>query len=86
MTHHNQTKELTTWFLIGSTKKPALLISMCTVQIKHNVIRPLDTPTTEYPTYATIPVLCTSSPTLIMILITVYHTAPATYMPRDKQT
>jgi hypothetical protein len=38
----------------GSTKKPALLISMCMVHTAHDVTRPPDHPATEYPTYATI--------------------------------
>jgi hypothetical protein len=42
------------WFW-GSTKKPALLISTCTVQIAHSATRPLNRPVTEYPTCATIP-------------------------------
>jgi hypothetical protein len=42
------------WFS-GSTKKPALLVSTCTVQTTHSATRPLDRPTTEYPTCATIP-------------------------------
>jgi hypothetical protein len=39
------------WFL-GSTKKPALLVSMCIVQTTHGVTQPPDSPATEYPTYA----------------------------------
>jgi hypothetical protein len=42
------------WFW-GSTKKPALLISTCTVQTAHSATRPLDRSATEYPNYATIP-------------------------------
>jgi hypothetical protein len=36
----------------GSTKKPVLLVSMCTVQIAHDITRPLDRPAIEYPTCA----------------------------------
>jgi hypothetical protein len=35
--------------------KHALLVSTCTVQTAHGATRPLDRPTTEYPTCATIP-------------------------------
>jgi hypothetical protein len=42
------------WFG-SSTKKPALLVSTCTVQTAHDVTRPLDRPAIEYPTCATIP-------------------------------
>jgi hypothetical protein len=42
------------WFW-GSIKKPVLLVSMWTVQTAHNATWPLDHPTTEYPTCATIP-------------------------------
>jgi hypothetical protein len=42
------------WFW-GSTKKPSLLISSCTVQTTHSVTRPLDRPATEYLNYETIP-------------------------------
>jgi hypothetical protein len=42
------------WFW-GSTKKPALLISTCTVLTAHYTTPPLDCPATEYPNGATIP-------------------------------
>jgi hypothetical protein len=35
--------------------KTALLVSTCQVQTTHGTTRPLDRPTTEYPTCATIP-------------------------------
>jgi hypothetical protein len=41
------------WFW-DSTKKLALLVSLCTVQTAHDVTRPPDRPATEYPTCATI--------------------------------
>jgi hypothetical protein len=41
------------WFW-GSTRKRTLLISTCTVLTPHNATRPLDHPTIEYPTCATI--------------------------------
>jgi hypothetical protein len=57
------------WFW-GWTKKPTLLISLCTVQITHSVTRPLDRPTTKYPTYAwSFSVLCTKSLTDALILV-----------------
>jgi hypothetical protein len=42
------------WFW-GWTKKPAQPVSLCMVQTTHGDTRPLDHPTTEYPTCATIP-------------------------------
>jgi hypothetical protein len=42
------------WFW-GSTKTPALLVSMCTVQTTPDVTQPPDRPTIEYLTCATIP-------------------------------
>jgi hypothetical protein len=42
------------WFW-GSTKKPALFVSMCTVHTAHSATRPLDHPATEYLTCATFP-------------------------------
>jgi hypothetical protein len=42
------------WFW-GQTKKPTLLVSLCTMQTAHSVIRPLDHLATEYLTYVTIP-------------------------------
>jgi hypothetical protein len=56
------------------------------VQTAHSIIRPLDRPATEYPTYATIPDPLHQSPIPAMILITARHAAPATCTPRDKQT
>jgi hypothetical protein len=51
------------WFW-GSTKKHALLISMCTVQTAHDITRLPDRSDTKYPIYAwPFSVLCTSSPT-----------------------
>jgi hypothetical protein len=52
-----ESKPLTTrrpWFW-DSTKKNTLLISMCMIQTAHDVTRPPDRPTTEYPICATIP-------------------------------
>jgi hypothetical protein len=72
------------WFW-GSIKKSVLLISMCTVQTAHSVTRPLNHPTTEYPIYAIIPVLCTRSPTRTTILVATCHAAPATCTLWDKQ-
>jgi hypothetical protein len=40
--------------VLRPTKKLALLVSTCTVQIAHGVTRPLDRLVTEYPTCATI--------------------------------
>jgi hypothetical protein len=51
-----ETKPLTNrrhWFW-GSTKKPVLFVSTCTVKTTHGTTRPLDRPTTEYPTCVTI--------------------------------
>jgi hypothetical protein len=60
---------------------------MCTVQTAHDVTRHLDCPTTEYLTCAwSFPVLCTRSPTPVMILVTAHHVTPVTYTPQDKQT
>jgi hypothetical protein len=42
------------WFQ-GSTKKHVFLVSTCTVQTAYGVIRPLDRPASNYPTYVTIP-------------------------------
>jgi hypothetical protein len=56
------------------------------VQTAHDATRPLDRSTTDYPTCATIPVLCTRSPTPTTILIAARHAAPATSTPRDKET
>jgi hypothetical protein len=56
------------------------------VQTAHSIIRPLDRPATEYPTYATILDPLHQSPIPAMILITARHAAPATCTPRDKQT
>jgi hypothetical protein len=71
----------------GWTKKPALLVSLCTVQITHSVTWPLDRLATKYPTCAwPSPVLCTKSPTPASILVTARHAAPITYTSRDKQT
>jgi hypothetical protein len=51
------------WFW-GSTKKHALLVSLCTIQTEHGVTQPSDCPATEYPTYVwSSPVLCIRSPT-----------------------
>jgi hypothetical protein len=71
----------------GSTRKSALLVSLCTVQSAHSVTWPLDHPTTKYPTYAW-PTLvpCTRSPTPATILVTARHVAPITNTPQDKQT
>jgi hypothetical protein len=69
------------WFW-GSTKKPALLVSLCTEQTAHRVTRPPDHSATEYSTCAwPSPVLCTRSPTPATILIAVHHVAPVTYTP-----
>jgi hypothetical protein len=74
------------WFW-ESTKKHALLISLCTVQIAHGVTRPLDHLAIEYLTCAwSSPILFTSSPTPAMILVVVRHIIPVTYTSRDKQT
>jgi hypothetical protein len=40
--------------VLRPTKKPALLVSMCTVQTAHGVTRPLDRLVTEYLTCAII--------------------------------
>jgi hypothetical protein len=48
------TDKLMTWFW-GSTKKPVLLVSTCTMYTAHGATRPLDRPATEYPTCANIP-------------------------------
>jgi hypothetical protein len=77
-------QETRSWFW-GSTKKPDLLISTCMVQTAHGITRPPDRPATEYPTCALpSPILCTRSPT--MILIAAHHVAPAICTPQDKQT
>jgi hypothetical protein len=74
------------WFW-GSTKKLALLISSCTVQITQSITRPPDCPTTKYLTCAWLsPILRTKSPTPIMILVTARHAAPTTCAPWDKET
>jgi hypothetical protein len=73
------------WFW-GSTKKSTLIVSSCMVHTAHNVTRPLDHPATKYPTCATIPILCTRSPTPAMVLVAARHAAPATCTPWDKQT
>jgi hypothetical protein len=67
------------WFW-GSTKKPALLISTCTVQTTHSTTRPPST----WPVWPS-SVLCTRSPTPATILIAARHAAPVTCTPRDKQ-
>jgi hypothetical protein len=74
------------WFW-GLTKKPALLISLCTVQTTHSVTWPLNHSATEYPTCAwPSPILCTKFPTSALILVAAHRTAPITYTSRDKQT
>jgi hypothetical protein len=74
------------WFW-GSTKKPTLLISLCTVQTTHSVTGPLDRPATKYTTCVwPSPVLCNRSPTPAMILIADYHATHITCTPWDKQT
>jgi hypothetical protein len=68
------------------TKKPTLLISLCSVQTTHSVTRSLNHPATEYPTCVwQSPVLYIKSPTPASILITVCHIAPVTYTSWDKQ-
>jgi hypothetical protein len=75
-----------TWFW-GSTKKPVLLVSLCTVQTAHSITRLPDHPAIEYPTCAwSSPIICTRSPTPTYILIAARYVAPATYTPWDKQT
>jgi hypothetical protein len=74
------------WFW-GQTKKPELIVSSCTVQTTHNVTRPLDRPATEYSTCAwPSPILCTRSPTPVMILVAAHHATSITCTPRDNQT
>jgi hypothetical protein len=74
------------WFW-GCTKKPALLISLCTVQTTHSFTRPPDPPVTKYSTCASpSPVLYTKSPTSASILIATRHATPITYISQDKQT
>jgi hypothetical protein len=74
------------WFW-GQTKKPALLVSSCTVQIAHNITRPPDRPAIEYLIYAWLSlILYTRSPTPATILITARNAAPVTCTPQDKQT
>jgi hypothetical protein len=56
------------------------------VQTAHGGTRPLNRPTTEYPTCATIPGPLHRSPTLTTILVAARHAATASCTPRDKQT
>jgi hypothetical protein len=71
----------------GSTKKPALLVSLCIVQTARNVTRPPDRQAIEYSTCAwPSPVLCIRSPTPATILVVARHVTPVTYTPWDKQT
>jgi hypothetical protein len=73
------------WFW-GSTKKPALLVSLYTVHALHSVIWPLDRLATEYLTCAWPSlVLCTKTPTPTTILVAAHHAAPVTYTSQDKQ-
>jgi hypothetical protein len=74
------------WFW-GWTKKPALILSLCMVQITHSITRPLDSSAIEYLTCAwPSSVLCTKSHTLSSILIIAHHAALVTYASWDNQT
>jgi hypothetical protein len=73
------------WFW-GSTKKSALLASMCIMQTTHSITWPLDHLADEYPTCAwSSPVLCTRSSNHATIFVAVHHVTPVTYTSRDKQ-
>jgi hypothetical protein len=73
------------WFW-GQTKKPTLLVSLCTMQTAHSITWPLDRLVTEYPTCAwPPPVLCTRSPTPATILVVAHHVTPVTCTSRGKQ-
>jgi hypothetical protein len=49
-----QTTHKPSTFVLRLNQEPALLVSMCMVQIAYGATRPLDSPNTEYPTCATI--------------------------------